>query len=59
MLVSSVSGLVSSIDSAAYDMSKAALIGLAVNYARDFASADLKRRPPSEMREASFLSDRA
>jgi lysyl-tRNA synthetase class 1 len=32
------------------------LIGLAVNYARDFASADLKRRPPSEM-EAAALRD--
>jgi len=32
------------------------LIALAVNYARDFASADLKRRPPSEM-EAAALRD--
>jgi lysyl-tRNA synthetase class 1 len=32
------------------------LIGLAVNYARDFAGADLKRRAPSEM-EAAALRD--
>src|SRR5258705_22831 len=32
------------------------LIGLAVNYARDFASADLKRRAPSEI-EAAALRD--
>jgi lysyl-tRNA synthetase class 1 len=32
------------------------LIGLAVNYASDFASADLQRRPPTEM-EAAALRD--
>jgi lysyl-tRNA synthetase class 1 len=32
------------------------LIGLAVNYARDFVAPDLKRRPPTEM-EAAALRD--
>ncbi len=42
VLVSSVSGLVSSIDSAAYDTSKAALIGLARSIAVDFGPVGIR-----------------